>query len=217
VRQYPSTIFTRTWTRESSNTRYEIANGNPAVDKFRLVTACCCWKCRWTTIVRSNAGTKINNSISGQNFNAPYTLTEIAFTGDPPVVTNGTSPITCSIVFKFPPEGSPKYCMNNTETGRSQAAAQFFLHGIESVNNSSRNYLDFSYTDGEGGSVTGGPTSLDELPTTSGGATFPTSVPIDGCVDLPSGFSKIDFVGDESAGVETDTSVISLKLAFAFT
>ena len=212
VRVYPLTTLTRTWTRESSNTRYEIQNGNPAVDKFRLVTDCCCWKCRWTTIVRS-LGVRESEVIRSLNFNAPYTDTDIAFTGDPPVVTNGTWPITCSIFWRSHLGGSPKYCMKETEEGRSQQLAGFNINNLSlGVANDSRVNLDFSYTDGEGGSITG-VTSQVSLPI----AETPQYTPIDACADLPSGFVQINSVGDESDAGKIDTTTASLKLEFAFT
>ena len=64
VKEYSANTFTRTWTRESSSTPYEIANTVPAAGKFRLVNECCCWKCRWTTIIRSLTSTIQTNKIA---------------------------------------------------------------------------------------------------------------------------------------------------------
>ena len=213
VKEYASTALTRTWTREASNTPYEIANTVPAAGKFRLVNGCCCWKCRWTTIIRSVTNTIQPNKISGDStFDAPWTLTEIAFTGDPPVITTGTSRIECDIIFDFPPDGDPKFCMADTETGRTLPTARFILSGITGSFNYSKSALDWSYTDGEGGTDTGGPTSTLALPT-SGSL---VNSPIDGCVDMPDGWVQIDFTGDESDASFTDTTTASLRLEFAF-
>lgn len=213
IKTYAPSSFTRTWTREATSTPYEIANTVPAAGKFRLVNYCCCWKCQWTTIVRSVAAAiQTGNIISDATFDAPWSRTEIAFTGDPPSTTTGTSGITGQVLFDFPPDSPPKYCMSDTEAGRVPATARFFLSGITGISNSSQSAMSWSYTDSKGGSDTGGPTSTLALPT-SGSLSHS---PIDGCEALPSGWVQIDFSGDASAGSVTDTTAASLRLEFAF-
>lgn len=213
VKEYSGSTFTRTWTRESSSTPYEIANTVPAAGKFRLVNECCCWKCRWTTIIRSLTSTIQTNKIAGDStFLAAFTNTEIAFSGDPPVVTNGTTLISCEIIFDFPADAPPKFCMSTSESGRNPATARFILSGPSGIGNLSEDAMDWTYTDGQGGSGAGGPTAALTLPT-SGSL---VRSPLNGCADLPSGYVEIDFAGDESGGGIIDTTTASLRLEFAF-
>lgn len=220
VKEYtiPTPPMRRAWSREVPITPFEINNTVPPVDKFRLVNYCCCWKCQWTTMVRSETGTtQIGNIISDATFDAPWTLTEIAFTGDPPVITTGTSRLTGQILFTFPADSIPRgYCMSETEGDapgdRVPPTARFILGGITGISNASENAMSWDYTDGEGGAESGGPTSSLQMPT-SGSLVFS---PIDACGDQPSGWVQIEFSGDASDVDFIDTTTASLRLDFDF-
>jgi hypothetical protein len=219
VKEYTESSFSRVWDRAATSTGYEIAEEVPAVDEFRLVNDCCCWTCQWTTMIRSAVGTRQTGKIEGDlTFLAPYTLTEIAFSGDDPTVTNDTSVLTAAILFDFPPDpGEARtFCHATTETDGETArvpfTARFLLSGITGISNSSEDAMGWDYTDGNGGSDSGGPVSALTLPT-SGSLVHS---PIDSCADLPSGWVQIDFSGDTSAGGVTDTTTASLRLEFAF-
>jgi len=219
VKEYAEASFTRTWDRAESSTAYEIANEAPLADKFRLVNDCCCWGCQWTTIIRSAVGTRQTGKIEGDlTFLAPWTYTEIAFTGDPPTVTTGTSLITAQILFDFPPDpGEDRaFCHATTEvdgeTARVPVTARFLLSGIAGISNSSEDAMNWNYTEGEGGSDSGGPVSAISLPTSGS----PVHSPIDSCAALPSGWVSIVFSGDTSDGFATDTTTAALRLEFTF-
>ena len=213
---------TRTWTRETPQTKFQINSSSPAIElgKFRLVNICCCWNCRWTTIIRNaNSSSNLLGSIYslGSTFEIPGTQTSIAGTGEDPVTTNGTYPLSAQIIWELIPPNigntiPRRYCNNEYEVdtvgARVKSKASFALSGVPDGPAA----MDWAYTDSSGYSENGGPTTSITLPT----AGSPIRSSIDACSASPSGWVQIVFTGDDSEETITATSNASLRLEFAF-